>query len=269
MRAPVGRCIAVAALASGMAMSSSATSAWQEYEQKDPLTGAIYSRLSERSVGTFAIAGIAAGTPELGMECDPGDNGRRILRVDVTFPVAISRETFVVIDYQFDDRPLESFTVTVLRPWQRLNFLSHSFEFLQPMLVANRVRMEFEFRRRGSPFLNFDLSDRDTLKTFVRACYADIDMVPPEVAPRVAEYLLEEASGSVQALQAALKHLQLFAGEADGRRTPALFLALQRYAVERQADEVANGEIEHLVRRTLFHILSGDSRIPADIRKQL
>jgi hypothetical protein len=85
----------------------------------------------------------------------------------------------------------------------------------------------------------------------------------------VAEYLLEESGSSVQALQAALKHLQLYGGEADGRRTPALFLALQRYAVDRRADEVANGEWEHIARRTLFHILSDDSRIPADIRKQL
>ncbi|HYM31215.1 MAG TPA: hypothetical protein VEU47_07955 [Candidatus Cybelea sp.] len=261
--------VASAAVAGAVVMSSSSASAWERRELEDALSGATYSRLTQPSAGPLSIAGVAAGTPELGIECDRGEGGRRMLRVDVTFPVAISRETFVTIDYRFDDGPVQSITATMLRPWQQLNFLSHSFGFLQQMLKAERLRMEFEFRRRGSSALNFDLSDRDAAGAFARECYADMDMVPPDVAPRVAEYLLEYDRGGVLALQAALKHLEFYSGETDGGRTPALFLALQRYAVDRKADEVAAGDLEHLTRRTLFHILTDDPRIPADIRKQL
>jgi hypothetical protein len=242
---------------------------WERRDFKDPLSGATYSRLTTGPSGTFAIAGVAAGVPELGLECGPGSNGRPSLQVDIsTYPTLITRESYVSIDYQFLGHPPHSLTAILVKPERRLLFQPHSFEFVEQMLAAPRVDMEFLIPRTGSPILSFDFSDRDTLHSFVKACYPDIDKVPPELAPRVAEYLLRDDADGIRAVQTALKDLKFYQGESDGQRSPELFTALQNYAVARQADEVAKDEWQHLERRSLASILRHDNQIPADLRQK-
>jgi hypothetical protein len=261
------RPLCVLAVIAALSMPSGAR-AWEQEEFKDPLSGAPYSRLTIGPIGTFAIAGIAAGSPALALECGPGEGGRPSLQVDITFPTLITRESYVSIDYQFVDHPVHSLVAVLIKPERRLLFQPHSFEFVEQMLAAPRVDLEFLIPRSGSPVLSFDLSDRGPLLAFVKRCYPDIDRVPPEIAPRVAEYLLQNDAGGIKALQTALQDLKFYQGAIDGQRTPALFSALQNYAVARQADEVAMGEWEHLTRRSLASILAHDSQIPADLRQK-
>lgn len=261
--------IRVAAVAMILATSLPAGAlAWEQQNFKDPLSGVPYRRLTTAPIGTFAIAGIAAGSPELGLECGPGEGGRPNLQVDITFPTLITQESYVSIDYQFADHPAHSLLAVLVKPERRLLFQPYSFEFVEQMLVAPRVDLEFLIPRSGSPVLSFDLSDRGPLLAFVKSCYADIDKVPPEIAPRVAEFLLQDDADGIKALQIALQDLKFYQGTIDGQRTPALFSAFQSYAVARQADEVAKGEWEHLTRRSLASILAHDSQIPAELRKR-
>ncbi|HUN50686.1 MAG TPA: putative peptidoglycan binding domain-containing protein [Candidatus Sulfotelmatobacter sp.] len=246
-----------------------AARAWERQDFKDPLSGNGYARLVTGPIGTFAIAGVAAGAPLLGLECGPGEGGRRSLQVDITFPTLITRESYVSIDYQFAGHKVHGLTAVLIKPERRFLLQPHSFEFVEQMLAAPRVDMEFLIPRSGSPILGFDLSDHGTLHAFVKSCYADIDMVPPELAPGVAEYLLQDDADGVRAVQSALKGLGLYQGAADGARSPDLFRALQNYAVAQKADEVAVGEWEHLTRRSLAGILRHDARIPADVREKL
>jgi len=158
---------------------------------------------------------------------------------------------------------------TLVKPERRLLFQPYSFEFVEQMLASPRVDLEFLIPRSGSPILSFDLSDHDPLFAFVKSCYPDIDKVPPQIAPRVAEYLLQDDAAGIRALQAALLQLKFYQGPIDGLRSTPLFLALQSYAVDRKADEVATGEWEHLTLRSLYSILKHDSQIPADLREKL
>ena len=200
--------LAFAAVAFTMSFPTAAL-AWQRQDLKDPFSGNAYSRLTQPAAGNFAVTGIAAGVPQLGLECDVGDNGRRSLSADISFPVAIDRESFVQLQYQFDgNRPVTELG-RLLRPWHRLDFTDHSFAFIQPMLTASQVRMQFLLRGRGSPVLSFDLSDHAAVRSFVTACYPDVALVPPHVAPRVAEFLLQEGPAGITGLQTALHDLRL------------------------------------------------------------